>query len=133
VHRLGLFSTGKKIVREETIGRWWISTLFVGTDINPSDDPDAPEWLWEAFAAGGNGERHNRHRDCCAGSKEQAEAMHEAMVKRVCAESSIRYRPARKLKLNEKTVRRLKEHLRKDIEAAVAQFSAWERDQRTTE
>jgi hypothetical protein len=105
-----------KNIRQETIGRSWISTIFLGLDYEPFRG--GPPVLWETMVFGG---KCNQEGDRCAGSKEQAEAMHEAMVKRVCKVSGIRYRADRTPQLNKKLLYRLHErhrkHLKKGIDA----------------
>ena len=68
---------GQLVVKQETIGKSWVSTVFLGLDHNWGKGPPI---LWETmvFRHGGSEEM-----DRCSGSREQAEAMHERMVKRV--------------------------------------------------
>lgn len=56
-----------------------VSTVFLGLD--HQYDEGAPI-LWETMVFGGP---YNEAQERCAGSREQAEAMHEAMVARVKA------------------------------------------------
>jgi hypothetical protein len=83
---LAWFGTAERIVVQETIGKNRISTVFLGIDL--SFDPNGPPILWETMTFGA---KLNNDMDRCAGTKEQAEAMHEEMVKKVCEASGIPY------------------------------------------
>ena len=72
------FEKAERQVAVETIGESRISTLFLGLDHNYSGT-GAPI-LWETMVFGGP---LDQEQDRCSGSKEQAQAMHAAMVKRV--------------------------------------------------
>jgi len=67
-------------VARETIGDSDISTVFLAFDHNFSGV--GPPLLWETMVFGG---RLDMEQDRCAGSREQAEAMHARMVERVKA------------------------------------------------
>jgi hypothetical protein len=71
-------SDGRRIVAQEQVGQYWISTIFLGIDHNWGEG--API-LWETmiFAHAAN-HRWDQKQDRCAGSREQAEAMHARMV-----------------------------------------------------
>lgn len=84
------FGTADRIVCQETIAQNRISTIFLGIDHNWWDD--GPPILWESMTFGA---KLNQEMFRCAGSKEQAEAMHEEMVKAVCEASGIPYDPDR--------------------------------------
>lgn len=70
---------GKKerVVAREKVGKSDISTVFLGLDHRFG--PGTPI-LWETMVFGGE---LDQEMDRCGGSREQAEAMHAAMVKRV--------------------------------------------------
>lgn len=84
------FGTAERIVFHETIAQNRISTIFLGIDHGPLGD--GPPILWETMTFGAKLDQEMLR---CAGSKEQAEAMHEEMVKAVCKASGIPYDPAR--------------------------------------
>ena len=67
-----------RIVKQEMIGKSKVSTVFLALDHNWS--PSGPSVLWETMVFGGKLEGKM---DRCSGSREQAEAMHQRMVKRV--------------------------------------------------
>lgn len=62
----------------EKIGDSDVSTVFLGLDHNYNGK--GPPILWETMVFGG---KLDQEQDRCSGSKEQAEAMHARMVKRV--------------------------------------------------
>lgn len=95
------FGTAERIVAQETIAQNWISTIFLGIDHNFGDG--GPPILWETMSFGAKLHQHQRR---CAGSKEQAEAMHEEMVKAVCEASGIPYDPDRERRLDAGVIRR---------------------------
>jgi hypothetical protein len=78
--------TAKRIITQETIGQNWISTIFLGIDHNFG--LIGPPILWETMTFGAKLDQEYFR---CAGSKEQAEAMHEEMVKAVCLASGLPY------------------------------------------
>lgn len=67
-----------RIVRVQYIGEGRVSTVFLG--LNTAMFSKGPPVVWETMVFGGplNGEMTR-----CAGSREQAMAMHEEMIKRV--------------------------------------------------
>lgn len=67
----------RRRVAHEKIGRYTISTVFLGVDHNFRD---GPPMLWETMAFQSDFEEVECDR--CAGGREQAEAMHAAMVSR---------------------------------------------------
>lgn len=75
------FETGNRIVKLETIGAYHISTIFLGLDHNFSGH--GPPILWETMVFGVGQPMLAQRQDRCAGSREQAEAMHAAMVERI--------------------------------------------------
>jgi len=85
------FGTHKRVVCQETIAQNRVSTIFLGIDHSFLEI--GPPILWETMTFGA---KLDGDQERCAGSKEQAEAMHEQMVKRVCEAYGIPYDPARK-------------------------------------
>ena len=72
------------IVKQERIGPSRISTVFLGLDNNFS--AEGPPVLWETLVFGGPlADEGGR----CAGSREQAEAMHQAMAEKVRAAQNL--------------------------------------------
>jgi hypothetical protein len=67
-------------VKQEHVGEFLVSTIFLGLDHNFNDD--GPPILWETRV-------FLNHKDVgqdrCSGSREQALAMHQAMVERVAS------------------------------------------------
>ena len=70
------FQTAARHVAENTVGEAWVSTVFLGLDNGCRLDGSAPV-LWETMVFGGPCD-HMQSR--CAGSREQAEAMHAEIV-----------------------------------------------------
>ena len=64
-------------VGNDVIGNSIISTVFLGLD---HSFKDAAPILWETMVFGGS---LDKYQDRCAGSREQAEAMHIRMVEKV--------------------------------------------------
>jgi hypothetical protein len=106
------FGTADKTICQETIAQNWVSTIFLGIDHNWV--PHGPPILWETMTFGAKLDRETLR---CAGSKEQAEAMHEQMVKAVCKASGIPYEPDRKRVNNAGVRRRLAAVHRKRMQA----------------
>jgi hypothetical protein len=69
------------IVRQEEVGESRISTVFLGLNYNFESD-GSPPILWETMVFNGP---LDQLQVCCAGSREQAEAMHRETVERVKA------------------------------------------------
>lgn len=73
-------SKGNRIVKQEQVGRYWISTVFLGLDHGWDRDGSKPV-VWETMSF-----RYHRggeeDMDRCSGNREQAEAMHDRMVKK---------------------------------------------------
>jgi hypothetical protein len=111
------FGTANRIVCQETIAQTRISTVFLGIDHNWLCD--GPPILWETMSFGA---KLNQEQLRCAGSKEQAEAMHEKMVKAVCEASGIPYDPDRERVDDPGVCRRLaavhRKHIRELMRAA---------------
>jgi len=80
------FASAKRVVCQETIAQNRISTIFMGIDHGWLDD--GPPILWETMTFGA---KLDCDQERCAGSREQAEAMHEEMVQRVCEAYGIAY------------------------------------------
>ncbi len=72
----------ERIVKQEKVNGYKVSTVFLGLDHNWS--LKGPPVLWETMVFG-KGRPLDTETDRCAGSKEQAEAMHARMVRRVKA------------------------------------------------
>ena len=68
-----LFETDNRHVGLERIGRSEVSTVFLGIDHSFGEGPPV---LWETMVFGGRLDGEQRR---CSGSREQAEAMHQAM------------------------------------------------------
>jgi len=79
-----------RVVRQETIAQNRVSTIFLGIDHGWV--VDGPPILWETMTFGAKLDNWQMR---CAGSKEQAEAMHEKMVRKVCKASGVKYDPHR--------------------------------------
>lgn len=73
------FEKRDRILKQEWIGRCWVSTVFLGLDHNYSEE--GPPILWETMVFGGPHDQSWAER--CSGSREQAEAMHARMARRV--------------------------------------------------
>lgn len=73
------YEYGERGVKQDIVGDFWVSTVFLGLDYGWGNE--API-LWETmvFKDGKDVEL-----DRCAGNREQALAMHEAMVERMQA------------------------------------------------
>jgi hypothetical protein len=71
------YETAQRKVADTRVGEVRISTVFLGLD--HQFDEGTPI-LWETMVFGGT---LNEEQDRCGGSREQAEAMHAAMVARV--------------------------------------------------
>lgn len=69
-------------VDKTEIGKAKISTVFLGVDHNwvTHHNPVSAPILWETMVFGG---KLDQEQDRCSGSREQAQAMHARMVKRV--------------------------------------------------
>jgi hypothetical protein len=85
------FGEGDRIVRQEWIGNIWISTVFLGLDHNFSNT--GPPILWETMMFSNRKNVDQNYMTRCAGSWEQAEAMHEAAVREACKVEQINYQP----------------------------------------
>jgi hypothetical protein len=71
----------RSIVKQEHFGtakEIMVSTVFLGLNHNWRND--GPPILWETMVFGGP---LDQEQDRCSGTREQAEAMHERMVKKV--------------------------------------------------
>jgi hypothetical protein len=101
------FGTAERFICAETIAQNSVSTIFLGIDHNWN--PHGPPILWETMTFGA---KLDNHQDQCAGSKEQAEAMHERMVKRVCKAYGIPY-DANRERVNDRSVHRRQSAVRR--------------------
>lgn len=75
----------RRVVKQEDVGDFKISTVFLALDHNFADD-DSPPFLWETMVFSNHPNAPcglDEETDRCAGSREQAEAMHERMKERV--------------------------------------------------
>jgi len=81
------FETCDRKVKQEQVGEFWVSTVFLGLDYNW--EPSGPPILWETmvFLKDHEGIRYGEDIDMdrCSGSREQALAMHAAMVEHVAS------------------------------------------------
>jgi hypothetical protein len=111
------FGTADRLVFQETIGQNAISTVFMGIDHN--FEPDGPPILWETMTFGA---KLNQDQIRCSGTKEQAEAMHEEMVKRVCKATGVPYDPNRKRENDKGVWRRLNAVHCKKMEEITKRF-----------
>jgi len=68
-----------RIVNQEWVGSYKVSTVFLGLDHNWS--PHGPPVLWETMVFGYG--PLDSEMDRCSGTREQAEAMHQKMVDKV--------------------------------------------------
>lgn len=77
----------ERIVKQERIGKYRVSTVFLGLDHNWN--PKGPPILWETMVFKGDPKPPPSESwddiamDRCSGNWEQAEAMHERMCKKV--------------------------------------------------
>lgn len=76
-------SIKQRRVKQETVCGLMVSTVFLALDHNWSSK--GPPILWETMVFDRNSESPSLDLDMdrCSGSREQAEAMHEKMVKKV--------------------------------------------------
>lgn len=70
-----------RVVKQEQIGRSWVSTVFLGLDHAFSVEDNHAPVLWETMVFGIG--PHDHDMDRCSGNREQAEAMHQRMVTKV--------------------------------------------------
>lgn len=73
----------QRIVRQEWVGEWQVSTVFLGLDHRWGEGPPI---LWETMVFQGP---HNGTTTRCAGGREQAEAMHDDMMERMQAMAAL--------------------------------------------
>lgn len=82
LHKWGLwYEDANRVVKQEEVGHLWISTIFLGIDYSWGNGPPI---VWETMVFRNN-LRQGEEMDRCAGNREQAIAMHEAMVERMKA------------------------------------------------
>jgi hypothetical protein len=79
------FENCDRRVKQECVGPFLVSTVFLALDHNW--EPTGPPILWETMAFL---ERDSIDQDRCSGSREQALAMHAAMVERIASICIIR-------------------------------------------
>ena len=91
------FGTNAKVISQERVGRYQVSTIFLGFDHRPLEfDSPGPPVLWESMifenklsskTVMGRVIKYRKpvYQDRCAGSREQAEAMHASMIRRARA------------------------------------------------
>lgn len=77
---------GAHILKQEWIGNVRVSTIFLGLDHGFGS---AIPILWETMTFS-NRKQFDQEQNRCGGGREQAEAMHAAMVKRVKKEQKIK-------------------------------------------
>jgi hypothetical protein len=81
------FENSDRKVKQEHIGPFLVSTVFLALDHNW--EPNGPPILWETmvFLKDQEGVRYGEdiEMDRCSGSREQALAMHAAMVERIAS------------------------------------------------
>jgi hypothetical protein len=78
------FKNSDRKVKQEHVGPFLVSTVFLGLDHNFSEGPPI---LWETmvFLKDPRGRQVRIDQDRCSGSSEQALAMHAAMVERIAS------------------------------------------------
>lgn len=111
------FGTAHRIICHETIAQNRISTIFLGLDHSFGHGPPI---LWETMTFGA---KLNNEMRRCAGSKEQAEAMHEEMVKAVAKASGVPYDPDRNRVNDAGVCRRLAAVQRKRLQQALKKLT----------
>ena len=81
------FETMERKVKQEYVGpELWVSTVFLGLDHNYTEE--GPPILWETMVF--RKDYDDVEMDRCSGSREQALAMHEAMVECVRAIEALK-------------------------------------------
>lgn len=80
-------SREQRIVRQEWVGEWQVSTVFLGLNHRWGEGPPI---LWETMVFNGP---HNGEMTRCAGGREQAEAMHHDMLERMQAMHALQEQP----------------------------------------
>lgn len=83
------FEKKDRIVKQEWIGDCWVSTVFLGINHNWSNK--GPPILWETMVFTNYKHIDQEWTIRCAGSIEQAEAMHEEMVRNICEFEKLNY------------------------------------------
>lgn len=77
------FEGDSRIIKQEQVGRLWVSTVFLGLDhsFRITEEEDIAPVLWETMVFGIS--HFDQEMDRCSGNREQAEAMHDRMVARM--------------------------------------------------
>lgn len=70
-----------RVVKQEWVDNVWVSTVFLGLDHN--FNAKGPPVLWESMTFSNRADFNQNEMDRCSGSREQALAMHERMLKKV--------------------------------------------------
>ena len=109
------FEITKRRVAETTVDDLWISTVFLGLNHNWHEGPPV---VWETMVFCNSDEDHPLHQwmDRCAGSREQAVAMHERCVTYVKEWRALDTFP-----------RRLYRFLRRKTKDIVEVFKGWKK------
>jgi len=79
--------TNARCVAKEKAGKSLVSTVFLCIDHGFGKGPPV---LWETMVFDG---KMDGEIERCAGNLEQAQAMHEEMMKRVCRAEGVKYDP----------------------------------------
>jgi hypothetical protein len=72
------YDAADRRVADDFVGDLWVSTVFLGLDHSRDDGPPI---LWETMVF--DKEQKEKDVDRCSGSREQAEAMHALMVRKL--------------------------------------------------
>lgn len=82
----------RRIVKQENVGKYFVSTVFLGLDHNYSET--GPPILWETMVFHPNPDKTETrfkkieldgYTERCSGNQEQAEAMHERVLAKIKA------------------------------------------------
>lgn len=83
------FEGKERIIKQEMVGRYFVSTVFLGIDHNFGTEGAPILWETMAFVMRGNKrDCSGEYMDRCSGNLEQAEAMHARMVEKINMEIS---------------------------------------------
>jgi hypothetical protein len=118
------FGTSERFIIQETIAQNSISTIFLGLD--HSLEPGGPPILWETMTFGAKLDQGQMR---CAGNQEQAEAMHEEMVRQVCEAYGIPYdRNREKVKVKD-VLNRITQRQNRIMEEVSEKINKWMKKQ----